>query len=694
MIITIFVIATFCLGVGFAVLGTNPSRFANQMYFLVTLVVTVWLWSVGEAMLVGARFAYDPSANPLVWIQINGAASGFVPWMVFLLSEAVRATPRRQAFRQAMPFLLLGCASGLVCFTDAYLPAGSSPLRPMRGPAYTFYYGLYLLLEWLLVVHIYRLMQRERGVRRVEMQFLVLNTAITFPLMLLVSGLGNLVRIPGLKYVSFAFILTSYILSAWALTFHRVYDLRQIFVSLGQRVCMVCLLAVGTWVGTSILDAFVPPPAHLLLSIVVCSSVVLWADRKTRRWLDLRGIHRLEAIRNEVTSLARTEPDTTLLVRQLEKLLELRLDASSATLLIDRGDALAGDAMELRHDSPALMLLHQMVWATPEGLDRGPGAAGTSELLEFFRRYQLSLAIAVPAGSPKSSLAIVLGAKRNRWPFTYPEVERVREIATTIDNILVRSRLIAEEGLKTKVDHLAMMSRGLAHDLKNLITPISAFLVHTTGRYAPGSAEEEVHTAARRSVAIITDYVNEALLFARRLTPNFQRVRVQRIFALVVEITHSRAARRNVSITTDIHGVDEFSADVVLIQRMLANLTNNAVDASVPGSAVNLTASPGAGGTIRLTVSDQGAGISPEHSQHIFEPYFTTKQFGDDKRGFGLGLTISDKIVALHRGTISVKSEVGIGTTIVVELPLDQPALIDGQPPRSVSTPPFTPSLS
>jgi signal transduction histidine kinase len=66
---------------------------------------------------------------------------------------------------------------------------------------------------------------------------------------------------------------------------------------------------------------------------------------------------------------------------------------------------------------------------------------------------------------------------------------------------------------------------------------------------------------------------------------------------------------------------------------------------------------------------DQGCGISPENLERIFDPYFTTKQFGDEVLGFGLGLTICEKIVDLHQGKIAVRSEVDRGTRAIVELP-------------------------
>ncbi|MNR32537.1 Sporulation kinase E [compost metagenome] len=70
-----------------------------------------------------------------------------------------------------------------------------------------------------------------------------------------------------------------------------------------------------------------------------------------------------------------------------------------------------------------------------------------------------------------------------------------------------------------------------------------------------------------------------------------------------------------------------------------------------------------------IEVQDTGAGIAPQTLQKIFDPFFTTKPVG---QGTGLGLSLSYGIVKKHRGEISVRSEVGAGTTFRVELPIHQ----------------------
>lgn len=71
---------------------------------------------------------------------------------------------------------------------------------------------------------------------------------------------------------------------------------------------------------------------------------------------------------------------------------------------------------------------------------------------------------------------------------------------------------------------------------------------------------------------------------------------------------------------------------------------------------------------IRIAVADQGAGISPEVLPHIFDPFFTTKSEGEQK-GMGLGLSISQSLVASMGGRIDVQTQLGQGSTFSVLLP-------------------------
>jgi signal transduction histidine kinase len=214
-----------------------------------------------------------------------------------------------------------------------------------------------------------------------------------------------------------------------------------------------------------------------------------------------------------------------------------------------------------------------------------------------------------------------------------------------------------------------MASRGLAHDLKNLIMPIWTWMLHEVDRYTPGSTEADVYNRACGALRVMKNYIDEAIFFTERLHPHFESVDLIPVAQEVCEITGLRAANRGITLRVESDNPEIIVADRILLQRAVLNLVNNAIDASQIGAEVVISIVSDSSNRVRIAIRDTGMGVSLENASRIFEPYFTTKNSGDRIRGFGLGLTIVQKIVLLHQGNISVRSILNIGTTIVIELP-------------------------
>lgn len=108
-------------------------------------------------------------------------------------------------------------------------------------------------------------------------------------------------------------------------------------------------------------------------------------------------------------------------------------------------------------------------------------------------------------------------------------------------------------------------------------------------------------------------------------------------------------------------------ADVLLIDRVLQNLIDNAIRFCKDGDTINIEIKSNAAEKVNITIADTGAGISQDNLPHIFERYFKK----DDRGGSsGLGLAIVKRIIDLHESSIEVKSVVGQGTTFNFSLPV------------------------
>jgi len=103
--------------------------------------------------------------------------------------------------------------------------------------------------------------------------------------------------------------------------------------------------------------------------------------------------------------------------------------------------------------------------------------------------------------------------------------------------------------------------------------------------------------------------------------------------------------------------------DPLLMRRALVNIFSNAIQA-MPDGGTLLVSAASEGGAIRLSVMDNGVGMSKETLSRLFQPLFTTKA-----KGMGMGLAVIKRIVEAHNGSINIQSEPGEGTTVTIILP-------------------------
>ena len=117
--------------------------------------------------------------------------------------------------------------------------------------------------------------------------------------------------------------------------------------------------------------------------------------------------------------------------------------------------------------------------------------------------------------------------------------------------------------------------------------------------------------------------------------------------------------------------INQINGDKTKLQEVFLNLLKNAFEAAAPSQTIALEAAL-SGQNIVICVHDTGCGISEEQLAHIFEPFATYK-----KDGTGLGLAICDQIIRAHKGSISVTSSVGKGTSFTISLPVDPLSLVE-----------------
>ena len=179
----------------------------------------------------------------------------------------------------------------------------------------------------------------------------------------------------------------------------------------------------------------------------------------------------------------------------------------------------------------------------------------------------------------------------------------------------------------------------------------------------------------------MTGIVQQLLNFARRATPKQLLCDLNSVIDVTISLMEPIIKTKNaqVSFTEKLpHGI-YVNIDAAQIQQVFSNLLMNAILSKASGVIVQLAAhrydadaseSSRSEGIrcVRITVTDNGDGITEVDLPHVFEPFFTTRDIG---QGTGLGLSIAHGIVAEHGGWMTVQSVRGQGTTFAVFLPLE-----------------------
>jgi two-component system sensor histidine kinase HydH len=241
-----------------------------------------------------------------------------------------------------------------------------------------------------------------------------------------------------------------------------------------------------------------------------------------------------------------------------------------------------------------------------------------------------------------------------------------------LGNVLLFRDLTEVQSLRREVarsQRLASLGRlaaGVAHEIRNPLSSIKGFATYFKERYPDRPDDQQTADIMIQEVDRLNRVVGQLLELARPISIKPQIISLVALLKDAVRLIEEQAAEKNISVLLQDNGpVDEVRIDPDCLNQILLNLFLNAIDAMDDGGELKVALSlDGDSEEIRITVSDTGCGISPEHLSRVFDPYFTTKSSGT-----GLGLAIAHNIVEAMGGRISVESEQKKGTTFTVTLP-------------------------
>jgi len=255
----------------------------------------------------------------------------------------------------------------------------------------------------------------------------------------------------------------------------------------------------------------------------------------------------------------------------------------------------------------------------------------------------------------------------------------LRGAVVTTEDVTER-HMLAEQLLQAqKLEGIGLLAGGIAHDFNNLLTVILGNAEVALARTPAGPESAgitEILEAANRGAAL----TRHMLTFARKQIVQTRALDLERLAASFEDLLQ-RALGETITLTfTSDPGLWPVKADPSQMEQLLLNMAINARDAMPNGGTVAIEtrnaeidaqkalAYPDVkpGDFVRLSVTDNGTGVSPEIVSRIFEPFFTTKPVGS---GTGIGLSTCHGVVKQARGFITVDTELGRGTSFHAYLP-------------------------
>jgi PAS domain S-box-containing protein len=235
-----------------------------------------------------------------------------------------------------------------------------------------------------------------------------------------------------------------------------------------------------------------------------------------------------------------------------------------------------------------------------------------------------------------------------------------------------------EELLKSKkLESVGILAGGIAHDFNNLLTAIMGNISIVLMNSEKQDREQRLLREAQVVVMRAKNLTQQLLAFAK--TESAEK-RIMPLKSLLVSTVEFALSGSGIGIKFHISkDLWPSCIDDVQIGQAIHNLIMNSRDQMEQGGEIHVQAENivldkenkhalPAGSYVQIRLKDHGPGISPHHREHVFDPYFSTKE-ATAERGKGLGLAICHSIIKDHKGSITVESELEVGTTFTILLP-------------------------
>lgn len=240
-----------------------------------------------------------------------------------------------------------------------------------------------------------------------------------------------------------------------------------------------------------------------------------------------------------------------------------------------------------------------------------------------------------------------------------------------VDDITERVSLEAQLSQADKLSSIGLLAAGVAHEINTPLAVISSYAQMLTKQMKGDTRLTPLLERITQQTFRASEIANGLLNFSRTSTTEFRETDLNQVIRDTLTLVEHQMKTARIVVQVELDGqLPRIHGNPGKLQQVFLNLLLNAKDAMPQGG--ELRVSTVANGHVEAIVADSGAGIAPEYLKRIYDPFFTTKTAPKpgERRGTGLGLSVSYGIIQEHAGKINVESTLGAGTTFHLEFPL------------------------
>ena len=703
------VVSTF-LGIYVLIQNSHDSR--HRTYAAYCLSLSFWsgfyfLWLISES-----------ATQAILFARLLMVGAIFIPIMHYHHIATLFGPPKHHAkliasgYTLSVFFLLFNFTPFFIRGTH---PTPVTPYWPTPGSVFPLYLVYFL---FYVGISIYLLNQRRKqatGIRRTQMEYILLGTIIGY-----LGGSTNFPLWYNVSLLPYGNVLVPVFLSmiAYILIHHRLLDVQTIFkkgLTYGLTLSLILLpLFVASLFAQRHFFGSISYPfsGFLLMTFVVIALAFYHLKRKietavSRSFFNssYETVQSLKALSQAVIQML----DLKEIGRKLTVAIATATGAKSSALFVQDASgyfrpiaAYPDEAWLPRNggvseEHPLCQVLKSQAIVLREEVPSLWPKDQVASVQQFFAAHDFELLIAFLAPSEEGESRLVgfcglAEKKQSQQPYQAEELKYLESLSTQAAIAMENARLHqfhleAQKQLErvNRLQGIEDVVTGLSHEIRNPLTSIKMFLQLLPQIKHQEEFVSKYYQAAIREMARIERLITELMALSKPKAPRLRKQSLNNIIESVKVLLEPKCRGRSIALETDLEAtLPHIPLDEDKIRQVLLNLLLNAVEAVGEDGRITVNTRLVLSGGIpfvRLTITDTGRGIPPEHLERIFTPFYSTKEKSTSQEGRGLGLTIVHRLVQEHSGTIHVESTPGKQTTFIIMLPVQTPSPVPERSP-------------